>query len=63
MNLIETTYTKLSILYTKYIKYIISENKATLFFIGESKTKSFSQKYGKIHAKSIERSVAHLCFV
>ena len=37
----------------------ISENKATLFFIGEHKTKSLTQKQWKIHAKSIERSVVH----
>ena len=57
MNLIEITYTKLSILYE------ITENKTTLFFIGEKKAKSLWQKYGKIHAKSVERSVLHLCFV
>ena len=41
----------------------ITENKTTLFFIGENKTKSLWQKYGEIHAKSVERSVLHLCFV
>ena len=47
MKLIEITYTK------------IFENKATLFFIGENKTK----KKWKIHAKSAKRNVVHLCFV
>ena len=41
----------------------ITENKTTLFFIGENKTKSLRRKYGKIHGKSLERSALHLCFV
>ena len=40
----------------------ITENKTTLFFIGEKKPKSLWQKYGKIHAKSVERSVFTFVF-
>ena len=41
----------------------ISEDEAILFFKGEKKTVSLTQKYWKIHAKSVKRSVAHLCFL
>ena len=41
----------------------ISKNKAVLFFISENKTKTITQKYWKTHAKSVEGSVVHLCFV
>ena len=57
MNLIEITYTKQAY-YTK-----ISENKATLFFYRRKQTKSLTQKQWKIYAKSVKRSVAHLCFI
>ena len=44
-NLIEITGTKLSALYEDF------REKGDSFLIGESKTKSLTQKQGKIHAK------------
>ena len=57
MNLTEITYTK--------IKYIMRNfpEQGSSFVIGENKTKTIPQKSWKIHAKSVEGSVVHLCFV